>query len=122
MEAITFYGNIAEEAPIPEKGMISRTVCNDDLARVVAFGFAPGHELAAHTAPVPAILYFVAGEAELTLGTGLEKRRVKAGAFIHMPAQTRHGILALTPLTMLLIMLKKTTAAGGDQRANEKQT
>jgi quercetin dioxygenase-like cupin family protein len=52
-----------------------------------------------------AMLYFMRGEAELTLGA--EKKNVRAGAFVHMPPQTRHGILAKTPVAMLLLMLKQ---------------
>jgi quercetin dioxygenase-like cupin family protein len=52
-----------------------------------------------------AILYFVKGEAELTLGE--EKKHVSAGALVHMSPRTSHGILATTPVTMLLFMLKQ---------------
>lgn len=64
-----------------------------------------GQGLSAHTAPLAAILYFMSGEAELTLGA--EKKNVCAGAFVHMPPQTPHGILAKTPVAMLLLMLKQ---------------
>ena len=52
-----------------------------------------------------AMLYFIRGEAELTLGA--EKKNVRAGAFVHMPPHTPHGILATTPVAMLLLMLKQ---------------
>ena len=54
-----------------------------------------------------AMLYFVRGEAELTLGA--ENKHVCAGAFVHMPPQTPHGILAKTLVAMLL-MLKQVQA------------
>ena len=78
--------------------------------KVVAFGFSAGQELSAHTAPMAAILYFTRGEAELTLGT--DKKNVSAGAFVHMPPQTPHGIRAKTPVTMLLLMLKQVRMSG----------
>jgi quercetin dioxygenase-like cupin family protein len=82
--------------------------------KVVLFGFSGGHELSAHTAPMPAALYFLEGEADLTLGA--DTRSVKAGAFAHMPPYLSHAIVAKTPLVMLLIMMKglkreKETAA-----------
>jgi quercetin dioxygenase-like cupin family protein len=52
-----------------------------------------------------AVLYFMKGKAVLTVGT--EKKHVRAGAFVHMPPQTPHGILAKTPVAMLLLMLKQ---------------
>ena len=101
----TFLENIETEVPIPDNGILSRTLFNDEALKVVAFGFSLGHELSAHTAPMAAILYFIRGEAELTLGT--EKKNVRAGAFVHMPPQTPHGILAKTSLAMLLLMMKQ---------------
>lgn len=106
MTPYTFLDNIESEIPIPEDGILSRTVFNDEALKVVAFGFSPGQELSAHTAPMAAILYFMKGEAELTLGS--EKKNVRAGAFIHMPPHMTHGILARTPVAMLLLMLKQT--------------
>jgi len=105
MTPYTFLENIEAEVAIPENGILSRTLFNDDALKVVAFGFSVGQELSAHTAPMAAILYFMRGEAELTLGA--EKRNVHAGAFVHMPPHTTHGILARTPVAMLLFMLKQ---------------
>ena len=105
MAPYTFFENIETEVPIPENGILSRTLFNDEAVKVVAFGFSPGQELSAHTAPMAAVLFFLRGEAELMLGA--EKKHVRAGAFVHMPPQTPHGILAKTPLAMLLLMLKQ---------------
>ena len=52
-----------------------------------------------------AILYFVKGDAELTLGD--EKQSVAAGAFVQLAPATPHGILAKTPVVMMLLMLKQ---------------
>ncbi len=92
------------EIDIPQRGILSRTLYDDDDVKVVLFGFSAGHELSAHTAPMPATLYFLEGEAELTLGE--DTRTVKAGAFAYMPAWLSHAIVARTPLAMLLIMMK----------------
>jgi quercetin dioxygenase-like cupin family protein len=104
-EQYTFYANLEAEAQVPANGILSRTLYNDDHVKVVLFGFAEGQELSAHTAPMAASLYFVRGEAQLTLGE--DKQDVKAGAYIHMPPQLQHGILARTPVVMLLSMYKQ---------------
>ena len=96
--------DLAAEVTIPENGILSRTLHNDDRLRVVIFGFSPGQELSAHTAPMPAVLQIIQGEADLTLGE--DKLEVKAGAFIHMAANLKHGIVARTPLILLLSMMK----------------
>jgi len=104
MAPYTLCENLETEITIPEDGILSRTLYSDDALRVIAFGFSTGQELSAHTAPMAAMLYFVKGEAEVTLGE--EKRTVRAGAFVHMTPQLVHGILAKTPVAMVLWMLK----------------
>jgi quercetin dioxygenase-like cupin family protein len=108
----TFLENIEAEVPVPENGILSRTVFNDDSLKVVAFAFSPGQELSAHTAPMAAMLYFVKGEAEVTLGAekDVEKVQARAGSLVHMPPQLTHGIVAKAPLVMLLLMLKQVRA------------
>jgi quercetin dioxygenase-like cupin family protein len=100
-----FVADLAEEVSIPDNGILSRTLQNDDRSKVIVFGFAAGQELSAHTAPMPAVLYFVQGEARLKLGD--EHHEARAGTLIHMPAQLEHGIQAKSPVVMLLILLKQ---------------
>ena len=64
----THISDLAKEAQPPEKGILSRTLFNDDRLKAVIFGFAQGEELSEHTASMPAILHFLQGEAKLTLG------------------------------------------------------
>ena len=71
---------------------------------MVLFGFAPGQSLSEHTASKPAILYFVEGEAALTLGD--EEQTAGAGSFVHMAANLPHSVLAKTRVVMLLLLLK----------------
>jgi quercetin dioxygenase-like cupin family protein len=101
----TLYPDLDAEVQIPENGILSRTLHNSDHLKVVIFGFAPGQELSAHTAPMAATIYFVRGEAQLTLGGDVHE--VKAGCFVHMPPKMQHGIVARTPVVMLLSMLKQ---------------
>jgi quercetin dioxygenase-like cupin family protein len=65
----TFFPNLQQEFTIPEKGILSRVLHKDEKVNVTLFGFAAGEELSAHSAPTPAVLYFLEGEAELQLGT-----------------------------------------------------
>jgi quercetin dioxygenase-like cupin family protein len=100
-----FIADLNAEVQVPENGILSRTMHNDDHLKVVLFGFAPGQELSAHTAPFAASLYLVRGEARLTLG--VDTREVGAGCFVHMTPNLAHGILAKTPVVMLLMMMKQ---------------
>ena len=97
-----YVPDLVAEVTIPDNGILSRTLHNGDRLKVVIFGFSPGQELSAHTAPMPAVLQIIQGEADLTLGE--DKLEVKAGSFIHMAANLKHGIVARTPLILLLSM------------------
>jgi quercetin dioxygenase-like cupin family protein len=99
-----FIPDLREALRIPEKGIANRILQNDERSKVVLFGLAAGHEMSLHAAPVPAILYFVEGDATLTLGD--ETMAVRSGAFTYMPPHLKHAIVADTPLLMLLVMMK----------------
>jgi len=101
----THFVDLAKEVEPPNDGILTRTLFNDDDAKVVIFGFGQGEELSEHTASMPAILHFIQGEAQLTLGD--ETVEAGTGAWIHMPANLQHSVHAKTPVIMLLSLLKK---------------
>ena len=107
--------NVASEVSVPEDGILSRTLQNDSKSKVILFGFAPGQELTAHTAPFPAILQFVEGEATLQLGSDTQK--AGAGTFAYMSPNLEHGIKAKSRVIMLLIMIKDRPQTGSPARA-----
>ena len=104
MTDYTLFLDLAKEVQPPDKGILSRTLFNDDRLKVVIFGFAQGEELSEHTASMPAILHFLQGEAKLTLGD--DTLEAKPGTWVHMPTGMRHSIQAKTPVVMLLLLLK----------------
>jgi len=101
----THFPNLNELIPeIPTDSIISRTIFDDDQMKAVLFGFASGQELSEHTASQAALLYFVQGEATLTLGH--DSKNALPGTMVHMPPRLSHSVKAKTPLTMLLVLLK----------------
>jgi len=100
----TFVSDLVSEVTIPENGILSRTLHNDDRVKVLVFGFAAGQELSAHTVPMPALLYFAQGEAMLTLGG--DTRQARPGTLVHLAPLVEHGIRATTPVVMLLVLIK----------------
>ena len=68
MSDYTLFHDLAKEVQPPDKGILSRTLYNDDRLKAVLFGFAQGEELSEHTASMPTVLHFLQGEAKLTLG------------------------------------------------------
>jgi quercetin dioxygenase-like cupin family protein len=99
-----YIADLADEVTIPQNGILSRTLHNDERLKAVLFGFDAGQELSEHTAAVPAVLHILQGEARLRLGE--DHRDARAGAWVHMPPQLPHGVYAKTPVVMLLLMLK----------------
>ena len=100
----TYIHDLVNEVQIPDKGILSRTLYNDDRTKIVLFAFGEGEELSEHTASMPAILHFLQGQAKVTLGG--DSHDAEPGTWVHMPAGQRHGIQAKTPLVMLLLLFK----------------
>jgi quercetin dioxygenase-like cupin family protein len=100
----THFSELAKEVQPPDKGILSRTLFNDDRLKAVLFAFAQGEELSEHTASMPAVLHFLQGQATLTLGD--ETVNAKAGTWVHMAKGQRHAIQAQTPVLMLLLLMK----------------
>jgi quercetin dioxygenase-like cupin family protein len=102
-----FLANLQQEITLPEKGILSQVLKKDNDVNVTLFGFSKGEELSSHSAPTPAILYFLEGEAEVQLGD--DKIHAQTGSFVYMPPMLPHAILAKTPVKMLLVQMKHVT-------------
>ena len=103
----TFLANLHQELAPPEDGILSRILRKDEKVNVTLFGFSAGQELSAHSAPTPAILYFLDGDAEVQLGE--DRVNAEPGSFVYMPPMLTHGISAKSPVRMLLIQIKAGT-------------
>jgi len=93
----------AEVKELQPGSILSRGLLNTDKVKVTIFGFDAGQELTEHTAAYPAILHFLEGEADLTLGA--DGYQARAGTWVHMRARLPHSLQARTPVKMLLLML-----------------
>ena len=103
--------DLREQARVPKDGILSQTLHDDGKTKVVLFGFAAGQELSAHTAPFPALLTFLKGEAALKLGA--DEHEAVEGTFVYMTPYLEHGVKAKTDVVMLLTMIKNTAPARG---------
>jgi quercetin dioxygenase-like cupin family protein len=92
--------NLVDE--FPPDSILSRTVYQDKSIKTILFGFQPGQELSEHTAAVPAVLHFIEGEANLTLGE--ESTTAQEGTWVHLPPELPHSIVAKTKVLMLLTL------------------
>lgn len=97
--------DLREPVSTPADGIVSRSIHDDDSCRVVLFSFAPGQQLSDHTAAVPVTIEVVEGEA--VIGVAGETIDGHAGTWLHLQADTPHSVVARTPLTLLLTLLKR---------------
>lgn len=87
----------------PTDHVKGRAIFTDERVKVLALPFHAGQSLDEHTAPHPAILHFLKGQARVTLG--VDSQDVRAGSWMHMPAHLPHSIHAKEDTVMLLIIL-----------------
>jgi len=104
MTPYTHFNDLATQAQPPEKGILNRTIHNDEKLKAVLFGFAKGEELSEHTASMPAVLHFLQGDARVTLDDDVIQ--ATPNTWVHMPAGQRHSIQAKSPVVMLLLLIK----------------
>jgi quercetin dioxygenase-like cupin family protein len=103
-QTFTLLADIARQVETPADGTLSRTIYEDEKLKVVLFGFSACQELSEHTSSKPAIMHFLTGKSDVTLGP--DKVIANAGTWVHMPAQLPHSIRTKTPVVMLLSLLK----------------
>ena len=99
----TFIPDLMAAAPIPERGILSLTLSDEDGIRLVVFAFAPGEELSSHTAARPAIVHVLSGEAEIEADGDVYA--ATAGSWLRMAMDTPHAIRARTGMVMALYLL-----------------
>lgn len=99
-----YFADLASQLPeITADTIVSRTLYDGEQVRAVIFGFAQGQQLTEHTASKRALLYFVRGEATLTLGE--DEHEARAGTFVEMPPHLPHSMVAQTETVMLLLLI-----------------
>jgi len=88
---------------VPIRGIHSQTLSEEDGVELVVFAFATGERLSEHTSARPAIIHVLSGEGDLTAGD--DAWAAAPGAWLRMPANTRHSVVARTPMVMALYLL-----------------
>ena len=96
--------NLKEHVAYAEGSVVSKTILKKEIGSLTLFSFDSGQGLTEHTSPFDAVVYILDGQAEITLGG--EKRAVKAGEMLIMPAEIPHSLHAEVPFKMLLIMIR----------------
>ena len=106
---VTVFQDLAAEAPVPARGILSQTLSKEGGVELVLFAFAAGEQLSEHSSARPAIIHILSGDADLTVGS--DAHRAGPGTWARMPANTRHSVVARTGLVMALYLLPRESAA-----------
>jgi hypothetical protein len=53
----TFFADLATEAPVPARGILSQTLSNEGDIEFLLFAFAAGEQLSEHASTRPAIIH-----------------------------------------------------------------
>lgn len=104
-EKFTFLTDLPSQLKeIPEDGIVSKTVLNNQDLKAVLFGMAAGQELSEHAVQHPALIHFLSGEVDFSV----EDKRITAqpNSWMHMASGLTHSVQAKTPATFLLVLLK----------------
>ena len=96
--------NLAASIQIQDDAVVSRTIIKSDAGTVTLFGFDEGQALSEHTAPYDALVQVLDGDVLIRINQ--IEQRVKSGDFLIMPANEPHALTAITPVKMLLTMIK----------------
>jgi len=84
--------------------VVSRTLVQKETGTLTLFAFDAGQSLSEHTAPFDAVVVGVDGEADVTISG--KPFRVGKDDLLLMPANEPHGLKAVTPFKMMLIMIR----------------
>ena len=84
--------------------VVSKTLVKDKAGTVTLFAFDSGEGLSEHSAPYDALVFAVAGSAQIRIGS--EEHKVSSGQILRLPANVPHGLKAAEPFKMLLVMIR----------------
>ena len=84
--------------------VVSKTLVKDKAGTVTLFAFDSGEGLSEHSAPYDALVLGVDGSAQVRIGS--EEHAVSSGQILRLPANVPHGLKAVEPFKMLLVMIR----------------
>jgi len=87
-----------------EGAIVSRVLAKNDHCNLTLFAFDAGQGLSEHTSPFDAYVNLL--EGQLTLTVGGNEVRPSAGEMVLMPAKVPHALQAVTPVKLLLMMIR----------------
>ncbi|MBN2601347.1 MAG: cupin domain-containing protein [Candidatus Marinimicrobia bacterium] len=97
-------GKLTDLLDNQKNAVVSREIIRKVTGTVTLFAFDTGQGLSEHSAPFDALVQILDGKMEITISG--KSYPVKTNEFIIMPANDPHALTALSPVKMLLTMIK----------------
>lgn len=97
-------GKLTDLLDYQKNAVVSREIIRKETGTVTLFAFDTGQGLSEHSAPFDAVVQILDGKMEITISG--KSYPVKTNEFIIMPANDPHALTALSPVKMLLTMIK----------------
>ena len=95
--------NLKSTIEFQDNSIVSKTIINKGNTSITLFAFDAGQNIAAHTAPVDALVQVIEGEVEVIISG--EKFNLNEGEIIIMPEGEPHSLTAKTKFKMALFKL-----------------
>jgi quercetin dioxygenase-like cupin family protein len=96
---------LADLVAYQEGSVVSRKILGGRTGNVTLFAFAEGEGLTEHTSPYEALVVVLAGQAVVSIGG--EKRTVREGEAVNLPASVPHALTARRAFKMMLVMIRE---------------
>jgi quercetin dioxygenase-like cupin family protein len=96
--------SLTDLVTIQSRAVVSRTLMDQKTGTLTLFAFDREQGLSEHTAPFDAFVQVLAGEVEITIAS--IPFRLVEGQAVLMPAHQPHALRAVSPLKMLLFMVR----------------
>ena len=96
--------DLASMTEVADKGIVSKSIVENEHHKIIHFTLAPGQELSEHTASVPAVIQILAGAGTVVLDGVVYE--AGTGKLFYMPADLKHAVQAQGELVFLLTMFR----------------
>ena len=96
--------DLASMTEVADKGIVSKSIVENEHHKIIHFTLAPGQEQSEHTASVPAVIQILGGAGTVVLD-GVEYE-AGTGKLFYMPADLKHAVRAQGELVFLLTMFR----------------
>ncbi len=97
--------NLGDLIEYNKDSIVSRTLYQEKGGTITLFFFFLGQKVSEHSAPFDAMLYVLEGNLYFTIEKA--SHELTTGEFIGVSAGETHGLNAISPTKILLVMMKK---------------